>query len=120
MPGHDESNAHGCCTDVAILRICTSFTAVKAEGQLEMRVSGKIESLLLIVGLLLIGVYTAAYTHRTILSRAGLKPFQDIQAERPVDTAVHFLPGTRLKLDVSLWSEKRIAAYEQSLAEYFD
>jgi sortase A len=76
--------------------------------------------LLLIVGLLLIAVYTAAYMHRTILSRAELKRFQDIQAEQPVDTAVRLLPGARSKLDVRLWSEKRVAAYEQSLAEYFD
>ena len=85
-----------------------------------MRVSGKIERLLLIVGLLLIAVYTAAYMHRTILSRAELKRFRNLQTEQPVDTAVRFLPGARAKLDVSLWSEKRIAAYEQSLAEYFD
>ena len=85
-----------------------------------MRVSGKIERLLLTVGLLLIAVYTAAYMHRTILSRAELKRFRNLQAEQPVDTAVRFLPGARAKLDVSLWSEKRIAAYEQSLAEYFD
>ena len=85
-----------------------------------MRVSGKVESLLLIVGLLLIGVYTAAYTHRTILSRAELKRFRDLQAEQPIETADHFPPVTQFKLDLSLWSQERIAEYEQSLTGYVD
>ncbi len=85
-----------------------------------MTVSSRIDRLLLILGSLLMAIYVAARVHSAILSRAELKRFRDIQAEQPIDTAVRVLPGTQSKFDVSLWSEKRIAAYEQSLAEYFD
>jgi sortase A len=85
-----------------------------------MRFLGRIERLFLILGSVLIAIFVAAYAHRAILSRAELKRFRDLQVEQPVETAVRFPPGSRFKLDVSLWSEKRIAAYEQSLTEYFD
>jgi sortase A len=85
-----------------------------------MTVSSRIDRLLLILGSLLMAIYVAGLVHSAILSRAELKRFRDIQAEQPIDTAVRVLPGTQSKLDVSLWSEKRIVAYEQSLAEYFD
>jgi sortase A len=58
--------------------------------------------------------------HRAILSRAELKRFRDLQVEQPVETAVRFPDGAQFKLDFNLWSEKRIAAYEQSLAEHLD
>jgi sortase A len=84
-----------------------------------MRVSSRIDRLLLILGSLLIAIYVAGHVHSAILSRAELKRFRDVQSVQPVDMALRLLPGTS-KLDVSLWSQKRIAAYEQSLAEYFD
>jgi sortase A len=85
-----------------------------------MRFLRRIERLLLILGLLLIAIYVAAYVHRAILSRAELKRFRDLQGDQPVETAVRFPPGTQFKLDVTLWSEKRIAAYEQSLTAHLD
>jgi sortase A len=85
-----------------------------------MRFLGRIERLLLVLGLLLIAIYVAAYVHREILSRAELKRFRDLQVEQPVETAARFPPGAQFKLDFNLWSEKRIAAYEQSLAQYID
>jgi sortase A len=85
-----------------------------------MTVSSRIDRLLLILGSLLMAIYVAAHVHSAILSRAELNRFRDIQAVQPVDTALRLLPGTQSKLDVSLWSQKRIAAYEQSLAEYLD
>jgi len=85
-----------------------------------MKCLGRIERLLLILGLVLIAIYAAAYVHRTILSRAELKRFRDLQGAQPVETADHFPPVTQFKLDVSLWSQKRIAGYEQSLTEYVD
>jgi sortase A len=85
-----------------------------------MKCLGRIERLLLIVGLVLIAIYAAAYVHRTILSRAELKRFRDLQAEKPIETADHFPPPTQFKLDLSLWSQKRIAEYEQSLKGYVD
>ena len=85
-----------------------------------MTVSSRIDRLLLILGSMLMAIYVAAHVHSAILSRAELKRFRDSQAEQSLDAAVRVLPGTQSKLDVSLWSEKRIAAYEQSLAEYLD
>ena len=83
-----------------------------------MKYSNKIDRLLLILGLLLIAIYVVAHVHRAILSRAELKRFRDLQTQRPVETSVNLPEATRFKLDLSLWSEKRIAAYEQSLAEH--
>ena len=85
-----------------------------------MKCLGRIERLLLILGLVLTAIYAVAYVHRTILSHAGLKRFRDLQAQQLVETADHFPPVTQVKLDVSLWSQKRIAGYEQSLTGYVD
>jgi sortase A len=85
-----------------------------------MKCLGRIERLLFIVGLVLIAIYAGAYVHRKILSGAELKRFRDIQAEQPIETADHFPPVTKFKLDLSLWSQKRIAEYEQSLTGYVD
>jgi len=85
-----------------------------------MRFSRSIERLLLIVGVLLIAIYVAAFIHRAILSRAELRRFQDRQTHQPGGTSVGSHPGTRAEFDFSLWSEKRIAAYDHSLAEHID
>src|SRR5258707_9163405 len=85
-----------------------------------MKFRGRLEPFLLNLELVLIAIYAAEYVHRTILSRAELKRFRDLQAEQPIETADHFPPGTQFKLDLSLWSQKRIAEYEESLAGYVD
>jgi sortase A len=85
-----------------------------------MRFFNRIERLLVMLGLLLIAIYVAAHMYRAVLSRAELKRFQVLQAKQSVETADRFPPETRFKLDFSLWSEKRIAGYEYSLAQYID
>ena len=85
-----------------------------------MRFSRSIDRLLLIFGVLLIAIYVAAYIHRVMLSRAALRRFQDLQIQQPVGTSVGSRPNGRGDFDLSLWSEKRIAAYEHSLAEHMD
>ncbi len=65
----------------------------------------------------MIGLYVAAYIHRTVLSRAELKRFQEVQ---PGQSPVALRPGNQGSFDFSLWSENRIAAYEHSLAEHVD
>jgi sortase A len=82
-----------------------------------MRFSRRTERLLLIVGVLLIAIYAAAYIHRTILSHAELNRFQEAQTRQ---SPVGFRPGTQVNFNFSLWSENRIAAYEHSLAEHID
>ena len=85
-----------------------------------MRFSKNIERLLLIVGGLLLAIYAAAYIHRTILSRAELRRFQQSQEPQAVGTVAGFRTTAETHFDFSTWSEKRIAAYEQSLAEHVD
>src|SRR4029077_5856937 len=84
-----------------------------------MRFWKNTERLLLIVGLLLIVTYVAAYIHRTILLRAELRRFQDSQ-NRPGGIATDFSPTVEARFDFRTWSEKRVLAYEHSLGERID
>ena len=85
-----------------------------------MRFWKNTERLLLIVGVLLIVTYVAAYIHRTILFRAELRRFQDSQNRQPGGIATDFSPAAEAHSDFGTWSEKRILAYEHSLAEHID
>jgi sortase A len=78
-----------------------------------MRWLAKVERLLLVFGLLMLGVYLGARAHRAVLSRAALEGFKTDEgspAERlkPVDFVA-------AKPDFTLWSEKRIKDYQDSL-----
>ena len=84
-----------------------------------MRLVGWIQGLLLILGLLLIGVYVAAYIHKKIISRAELRSFENQRTETHVDTTETLLPESGFRFDFSLWSKKRIAEYEDSLTRHF-
>ena len=85
-----------------------------------MRFWKNTERLLLIVGVLLIVTYAAAYIHRTILFRAELRRFQDSQRRQPGGIPTDFSPAAEGRFDFSTWSETRIAAYEHTLAEHID
>ena len=80
-----------------------------------MKAASWTQSLLLILGLLLIGIYVAAYFYREVVSRATLKRFDDLRTEALVKPAAALLPTSGFKFDFSLWSKKRIAEYEESL-----
>lgn len=94
--------------------------AIERSPDGEMRFLGRIQHLLLVSGVLLIGFYVGAYIHREILSRAALRQFHEPPAKPRIDKPDGRLPEITQKVDFTLWSEKRIAAYEQSLLEYFD
>jgi len=82
-----------------------------------MRRLGKLERPLLIVGLLLLGVYLGARVHSIILSRLAASKFEDQQS-----TLREQGQGTLLQTespDFSLWSEKRIKDYRDSLTAHF-
>jgi sortase A len=85
-----------------------------------MTLLGKIQRLLLIGGVALIGIYVGMQIHRAIMSRTGLLVFEKVRAEAHVAKAEGVLGEPSQKVDFKLWSEKRIAAYEQSLLERFD
>jgi len=72
------------------------------------------EKALLLVGVLLLGTYVAALLHRAIGARFGLWQFQKAQ------TAATSLKSPDGSLNVSLWSDKRIQAYKDSLAQHFN
>jgi sortase A len=85
-----------------------------------MKSLGWIQRLLLIFGLLLIGIYMAANIHGALISRAELQRFQHLRAETTGVGPETLLHQSGSKCDFRLWSEKRIAAYEESLAEHVD
>jgi sortase A len=72
-----------------------------------------------IIGIALIGIYVAAYFHREVLSRAQMRQFYSPSREAPAEAKETLLvPGGTV--DFRLWSAKRIAEYEESLARHFD
>ncbi len=85
-----------------------------------MRFVSRIRQLLLIAGLLLIGIYLAAYIHREVLSRAQVSQFNNSRSEVPVVPTKARLAEPSTKPDFSLWSEKRIAEFEESLGHKID
>jgi sortase A len=82
-----------------------------------MRWLGKIERLLLILGVLMLALYVAARIHRTVLSSAELPRFKARQAGSP-DESRRTVPPSATQ-DFSLWSEPRIKDYQERLAEHF-
>ena len=68
----------------------------------------KLESVLLVIGLSLLALFFAFRIQGVVASRAALQKFEEISKTVPQDTAS--LP------DFTLWDEKRINEYKQSLA----
>ena len=82
-----------------------------------MRWLGKLERLLLVFGLLLLGIYAGARIHGFILSQAEVQRFKSQQL-----LAQELNGGTEeagKSPDFSLWSAKRIQGYQESLASHF-
>ena len=84
-----------------------------------------LEIALLIAGLLLITIFVTAHVHRAVLSRSALDDFkkakQDAVAkEHTVAKDAPSLWDRKLALETSLWSNVRIAEYEQSLSSHFE
>ncbi len=85
------------------------------------------ERLLIGAGLLLLGVYAVAWAHRSILSRASLRAFEDAaRAKAPATTGMARPPAeaagavvASAKVDFSLWSEERVRHYRESLEAPF-
>lgn len=80
----------------------------------------RIQRLLLIFGLLLIAIYIAAYVHRTILSKAEVRRFEATRRQESAQPSRNWSPRTLFPVDFSLWSEKRVAAYRDSLIRDVD
>jgi sortase A len=77
----------------------------------------QLQRLLFIVGAVMLALYGAAGIHRTVLSNADLQRFktqQRVSAAAPREVTL----ATAIP-DLSLWSEKRVKEYQESLAEHF-
>jgi sortase A len=77
-----------------------------------------VEHFLSILGLALLALYVAARIHGAVLSRAAVQNFEASQTQSSLR---HEPSGgqSSLHVDFSLWSEQRIEAYKQSLAQHF-
>ena len=85
-----------------------------------MHLARRIQQLLFIVGVMLIVVYVAAYFHKEVLSRAQLRQFDGPRTEALVETEEALPARLGFKVDFRLWSNKRIAEYEEGLARRVD
>jgi sortase A len=82
-----------------------------------MRWLRQLERLLLIVGVGLLALYVAARIHAGVLANAELQRFQTQQ--RASVAGRHGVALTTTTPDFSLWSEKRVREYQESLAAHF-
>jgi len=81
-----------------------------------MHWSHKLERLLLIIGLLMLGIYVGARIDGIVLSRAELQRFEGQRSAVREEAS----GGLVVKApDFSLWSEKRVKDYQESLAAHF-
>lgn len=80
------------------------------------------ERLLLGVGCLLLTIYGSALLHREISSRIALRSFEQSQLTALLDAKSKAISQARREgdIDFSLWSEKRVQAYEESLLSSTD
>lgn len=78
-----------------------------------MKLLRVIERVLLIVGLLFLAIFAGARLHRMVISRLAVRALA--QADRAV-----IRDESADNVDFSLWSEKRMAAFEESLSKKSD
>ncbi|HEV2729647.1 MAG TPA: class D sortase [Terriglobales bacterium] len=84
------------------------------------KVLRRMQLVLLITGVLLIGIFIAAHIHKSVLSRAATIQFETLKAEPSNDKVVSIALDQHFRFDFSLWDEGRITAYQQSLSERFE
>jgi len=80
----------------------------------------RVELLSLGIGLALLAVWGGASIQRTVSSRAAVKRFKAEQASLQATPINMNDPASGSLVDFSLWSEKRVGAYKQSLVDKAD
>jgi sortase A len=78
-----------------------------------------IQRVLLTVGILLVAIFVGALIRGELLSRTAMLSFEAARRKEMVAEQVN-PGGGGSRVDFSLWSDKRINAYKQSLAQHFD
>jgi len=78
-----------------------------------------LETGLLAVGLTLLAVYLAIRIHGSVSSRASLRNFAKLDGQVSGDS-VHRDQQAKGSVHFALWSDKRVAAYKESLSSVFD
>ncbi len=76
-----------------------------------------VERWLCVVGIMLLAIYVAGAIHRSVASRFALWRIDHLRTQEPATPKVAFRV---IGVDVSLWSEKRLEAYKDSLARKLD
>jgi len=79
-----------------------------------------VERCLLAAGVILLAIFLSAFFHRTISSRFALWQFEGEQAAAKKNSAILGSSDAGEEVDVSLWAEKRILAYKESLLSKTD
>jgi sortase A len=81
----------------------------------------RVESVLLVIGLMFLALWGAARLYRVVGSRAAIARFQADQPTNPIDRP-SALPNSDLNspIDFRLWSVQRISAYKESLTKEMD
>jgi sortase A len=77
------------------------------------------ERVLLALGIALLVIYGAAKMHGAFFARAAILSFEASQRAVPLDQTGDPAPDVS-RVNFSLWSKQRIAAYQQSLVQHFD
>ena len=78
------------------------------------------ERILIICGVTLLVAYVAIRVHGELYSGAAISSFKAAHATKPVQESPRLQLDSFRNADFSLWSEKRVEAYKQSLAQRFD
>lgn len=77
-------------------------------------------SFLMVAGVILIGIYVAARVDSIVMSRIALHEFAEAQRKKPAPAKSDAAPqAAKNKVDFSLWSAERIAAYKRALSKEF-
>ena len=76
----------------------------------------RLERWLLVAGVICLSVFAAAMIHRSVSSRAALAEFEQMKARAAERIRSRLWNSAMKGKSISLWSEKRVRAYQESLA----
>jgi len=88
---------------------------IEASGDMKVR---RPEQIILVIGLALLAIWAGARLYGSFASKAAIAQFEAEEAATPAESVRPSLdPALGSKVDLRLWSLKRVAAYKDSLAK---